>query len=256
MSFFNKVFASVGIGAAKVDTRLHDVNVRAGEEVQGIVAIKGGKTNQEIAEIYLSVMTAYVKEADDKKYTQTAVIAKVKINEPFVITPDEHKEIPFRFVLPEDTPVTYGKSKIWIHTGLDIKNAVDPSDQDALHVHPGPVQQEVFNALGELGFQLRNAENEAAPARLRKRLPFVQEFEFYPYQGPFQGKLDELEVVFTEVSNERAELVMEIDRRAKGLSGLFSEMLEMDETSVRLSVSKQDLPQLRQILLQTIQKFS
>ncbi|KZZ84274.1 MULTISPECIES: sporulation protein [Bacillaceae] len=256
MSFFNKVFASVGIGAAKVDTRLHDVNVRAGEDVQGIVAIKGGKTEQEIAEIYLSVMTNYVKESDDKKYTQTAVISKVKINEPFVIMPDEHKEIPFRFVLPSDTPVTYGQSKIWIHTGLEIKNAVDPTDQDAIHVHPGALQQKIFDTLGELGFQLRNAENEAASARLRRRLPFVQEFEFFPYQGPFRGKLDELDVVFTDVTDERVEMVLEIDRKARGLSGLFSEMLETDETAVRMSVTKHDLPQLTGILKQTIQRFS
>ncbi|MGD6815893.1 sporulation protein [Metabacillus sp. 84] len=256
MSFFNKVFASVGIGAAKVDTRLHDVNVRAGEEVQGIVAVSGGKTDQEIAEIYLSVMTEYIKEADDRKYTQSSAVTKVKINEPFVIMANEHKEIPFRFKLPYDTPITYGQSKIWIHTGLDIKNAVDPTDQDAIHVHPNPIQQKLLDELGALGFQLRKAQNEAAPARLRRRLPFVQEFEFYPYSGPFRGKLDELEIVFTDVAENRAEMVMEIDRKARGLSGLFSEMLETDETSVRLAVTSQDFPNVKTMLTQTIQRFS
>lgn len=246
----------MGIGSAKADTRLLDVNVRAGEEVKGIVGVTGGKTEQEISEIYLSVMTVYVKEADDKKYSQQAEIAKIKINEPFVIMPNEHKEIPFNFLLPEDTPVTYGQSKVWIHTGLDIKNAVDPSDQDAIHVHPGRLQQELFNALGELGFQMRKAENEAAPATLSKRLPFVQEFEFYPYEGPFRGKLDELEIVFTNIRKDRAELVMEIDRKAKGFSGLFSEMLEMDETAVRLSITDRDLPQLKAQLQQIIQRYS
>ena len=54
MSFFNKVFASVGIGAAKVDTKLEKDRVMPGEEVRGIVEIRGGNTEQNIDDIYLS----------------------------------------------------------------------------------------------------------------------------------------------------------------------------------------------------------
>ena len=67
MSFFNKVLASVGIGAATVDTKLERDQVVPGEEIKGIVEIRGGNVEQKIDDIYLSVNTQYVKESDDRK---------------------------------------------------------------------------------------------------------------------------------------------------------------------------------------------
>ena len=64
MSAFNKVLASVGIGAATVDTKLESEQVVPGEDVQGIVEIQGGKVEQQINEIYLSIHTQYVKESN------------------------------------------------------------------------------------------------------------------------------------------------------------------------------------------------
>ena len=43
-----------------------------------------------------------------------------------MIPANENREIPFSFQLPYETPLTYGKSKVWIKTGMDIKNALDP----------------------------------------------------------------------------------------------------------------------------------
>ena len=48
MSAFNKVLASVGIGAATVDTKLESEQVVPGEEVQGIVEIQGGNVNNKL----------------------------------------------------------------------------------------------------------------------------------------------------------------------------------------------------------------
>ncbi|NQD67677.1 sporulation protein, partial [Bacillus haikouensis] len=46
MSFFNKVFASFGIGAATVDTKLEKSSYKAGETANGVVEIRGGSTSQ------------------------------------------------------------------------------------------------------------------------------------------------------------------------------------------------------------------
>jgi len=43
MSFFNKVLASVGIGAATVDTKLERDVVMPGEEIKGVVEILNRK---------------------------------------------------------------------------------------------------------------------------------------------------------------------------------------------------------------------
>ncbi|WP_442594177.1 sporulation protein [Neobacillus sp. D3-1R] len=256
MSFFNKVFASVGIGAAKVDTKLEKDTLTLGEQVKGVVQIQGGNIEQKVDEIYLSLNTTYVKESDDKKYTVSAQIDRFRLVDSFTIQPNERKEIPFSFVLPNDTPISLGRTKVWVNTGLDIKSAVDPTDKDYIRVVPNPLMSGVFQAVEELGFRMREADCQQASYRLRKRLPFVQEFEFVPVSGPFRGRLDELELVFFTISNDQMDIYMQVDRKARGLAGFLSEALEMDETNIRISVSTNELPNLRSKLQAVIEKYS
>ncbi len=95
MSFFNKVLGSIGIGGAKVDTKLEKSEYTAGEMMTGKVEIYGGKVEQQIDSIYITVNTTYIRESNDKKYTDVAPVIKHKINEPLLIGPDETKSIPF-----------------------------------------------------------------------------------------------------------------------------------------------------------------
>ncbi|WP_040208607.1 sporulation protein [Neobacillus jeddahensis] len=256
MSFFNKVFASVGIGAAAVDTKLEKDTFMPGETVQGVVVIRGGKIEQQIDEIYLALNTTYLRESDDRKYTVNATVERFRLTTPFSIRPNENKEIPFSFQLPFDTPLSIGRSKIWVTTGLDIKGGVDPSDKDYLKVIPNPLMSAVFSAVDNLGFRIREADCEEAPRRLRGRLPFVQEFEFVPASGPYRGRLDELEVIFFPAGNGTLDIMFQVDRRARGLSGLFSEALGADETNVRLTVTNTDIPFLQQKIQHVIQRYS
>ncbi|WP_318508834.1 sporulation protein [Bacillus sp. T3] len=256
MSLFNKVFASVGIGSATVDTKLERDTLIPGEEIKGIVEIRGGSVDQQIDAIYLSLYTTYLKESDEKKYSVNALIDQVRLNEPLLIKSKETKQIPFSFKLPIDTPISLGRTKIWVATGLDIKNAVDPSDKDYIKVVPNPLMEAVLNAVNDLGFRLREAECEEAPYRLRKRLPFVQEFEFVPITGSYKGRLDELEIVFFPSSNSMTDIYMQVDRKARGLGGFLAEALEMDESHVHFTVSSGDLPSLREKINATIQKFA
>lgn len=256
MSFFNKIFASVGIGSAKVDTKLERDTVSPGEEVRGVVEIIGGNVEQAIDAIYLTINTSYIIEKDDHKFHKTGEIDKFRLTEPFTIHPNERKQIPISFRLPQDTPLTIGKTKVWVATGLDVKNAVDPTDKDYLRVIPNSLIQSVLNAISDLGFRLREAECEQAPYRLRGRLPFIQEFEFVPVSGSFRGRLDELELVFFPRSSETMEIFMQVDRRARGIGGLLAEALEMDETNLRVSVSTSDIPNMRQKLQSVISQYS
>lgn len=255
MSFLNKVFASVGIGAAKVDTRLEKETFMPGEEIRGIVQISGGNTEQSIDEIYLSLNTTYIKEADDKKYTATAQIERFKLTHSFVIKENEKKEVPFSFRLPLETPLSLGKTKVWVATGLDIKNAVDPGDKDYLTIIPSRLMEGVFNAVSDMGFRLREAECEQAPRHLRRELPFIQEFEYVPVSGPFRGRLDELELVFYPRSEKEIEVMIQVDRRAKGLGGLLSEAMGMDETYIRMNVRESDLPGLKNMMEHAIERY-
>lgn len=254
MSFFKKALASFGVGAAKVDTILDRSNVRVGDTITGRVEIVGGDVAQQIDAISLVLYTSYTKELNDSKYEEDVVLQNIRVSEPFTINANEQKAIPFSFNLPFDTPITMGKTRVWVHTGLDIAMAIDPTDKDYLSVEPTMLASDVLNAVQSLGFRLREVECEAAPPRFRQHYPFVQEFEFVPTSGPFRGHLDEFEVLFLAQSAHSVELLLQIDRKVRGLSSLFAEALDMDESFVRLSVTTADVPHLKSKLEQAIRQ--
>ncbi|WP_027409205.1 sporulation protein [Anoxybacteroides tepidamans] len=250
MSLFHKMLASIGIGAAKVDAKLVSERLMIGDEVEGVVEITGGHIEQEIDHIYVSLYATYTVEVDDRKTTSHALIGKWKITDKFVIGIHEKRHIPFRFTLPIDTPISVGKTKVWLHTGLDIKQALDPTDQDYIRVEPTPVMNAVLAAMERLGFRLREAECKKASGA--QRLPFVQEFEYVPKSGTFRGKLDEVEIVFVSTSKEETEVRMQIDRRVRGLGSLLAEALDLDESYIRFRATKADIPQLPEKLSRVI----
>ncbi|MGN1385385.1 MAG: sporulation protein [Bacillus sp. (in: firmicutes)] len=252
---FKKLLSSVGIGAAKVDTQLSKTNFIVGEKLEGIVLIQGGQVDQEIDSIYLSLFTEFEDEIDDKKITRTAVIEKFELLHAFTIAANEKKEIPFSFMIPYVTPATLGKTNVWVQTGLDIKMAVDPQDRDYIKINPHPLVTEFLQAVENLGFRLRKVDCEKAPVALRNRVPFVQEFEFKPYRGEFAGRLDELEAVFT-VSEQQVDVLLQVDRRARGFGGFLAEALEMDESYVRFSYSRADVPSLSETIAGIIRRYS
>lgn len=195
MGFARRLLSRVGVGAATVDTRLEKTEFSPGEEVRGVVEIKGGGTEQEIEGIYLAVQTLYKRESGDDTVTETGTIERIPITGKTTVGADHRQETPFSFRLPYDTPLTVGRTSVWVQTGLDVRSAVDPSDEDRISVLPNATVRTTLDAFQRLGFDLREADNEELPHGLRRRLPFGQEFEFAARRGEFRGRLDELEVL-------------------------------------------------------------
>jgi len=247
MSFFKRMLSSVGIGAATVDTVLHGERFTPGEQMEATVNITGGNIEQAIDAIYFSVHNTYEAEyesdGETKTTTKTATLARHKVTEPFVIHPDEAKALPVSLRLPLDAPLTLGKTKVWVQTGLDIKRAIDPGDKDYIKVAPNALMQTMFDAMQQLGFALFQAECEAAGSLSRNGRPFIQEFEFKPTAGPYRGQLDELEVVCFPKA-DRLDLLLEIDRKARGFSGWLSEALDLDERRLMLSITAAETSEL------------
>ncbi|MEB3752004.1 sporulation protein [Geobacillus sp. FSL W8-0032] len=252
---FKKLLSSIGIGSATVDTKLAKAQYAQGETVEGVVEIRGGSVEQHIDKIDLALVTTYIREVDDHKFEEKAVLARHKVSDSLTIGPNETKTIPFRFTLPYDTPVTLGSSKVWLQTGLDIQMALDPQDRDYLTIEPHPLVTAFLEAARQLGFRLHHVQCEQAPRHWQPRLPFVQEFEFRPASGAFRGRLDELEAIFF-VSEHGVETILEIDRKARGLAGLLAEALDMDETLARFTYGPNDLASLPQLLANAIHRYS
>lgn len=240
MTMFKRMLASVGIGAAQVDLMLHQDEVNAGDMISGVVRIQGGRVDQQIDDVYAFVMTRYLKEQNDTKIQVEAAVAKFQLTGKFTVEAEQVYEFPVSFELPAITPVTRGRTPVWIQTGLDIKEAIDPKDTDQLQVSPHPHSAVILEAVEELGFRLREVTCQHAPTYGRMNgLPFVQEFEFVP-TSQFRGQLDELEIIFFPDENG-VELLLQIDRKARGLAGLFAEATGMDENFVKVRFDRNQL---------------
>lgn len=240
MSFFNKMLASVGIGAAQIDTQLEKSSYYPGEEVRGVIHIKGGNVEQTVDSIYLKVMTEYTRESDDKKYIESYTLAKINVSSRLTLKPGDQQEIPFSFALPLETPLTISRQPVWIHTALDIDNAIDPKDRDFIDVEPNEGASVVFDAVEGLGFSFKMATCEYHP-RLGQGVPFVQEIEFYPGSS-YAGHIQELELILYP-EQEGISVLVEVDRRGRGVSGWLQRSLDMDEQHSWVTLDQQDLEQ-------------
>ncbi|MGL5329432.1 MAG: sporulation protein [Peptostreptococcaceae bacterium] len=233
MSLFKKVMASaLGVGAAKIDTKVHTRNLMPGHKIEGVCEIVGGSVEQYINEIVISVYTDYKREKDDTTITEYQCIQEHVIKIDKNILPGENCEIPFSFILYKRVPVTKHKSKVWLSTRLDIESGVDKSDRDYLDIDYNDLMRDTITAIGELGFSLREVENEYSRARVNG-FKFVQEFEFVPRAGSYRGRLDELELVFVH-TNTHTDLLLQVDRKVRGLMSFISESMGLDESNLRI----------------------
>ena len=231
---FKKLLSSIGVGGARVDTRLHADSFVPGGEVSGETHVVGGGDAQEFNRIYLAVSTRYKHEDSTHEHTliEHEVAGRMRIGA------GEERAVPFAFRLPFETPLSLGHHGVTVHTALDVSGAIDPSDADGIQVSPHPLQQAVLSAAQNLGFGLRQVENEYAP-RKGAPLPFVQQLEFRP-GGRYAGRVEELELVFKLHGDDALDVLVELDRRAGGLGGLLESALEMNERVSRLSVTRSD----------------
>lgn len=244
----SNMLSRIGIGAATVDTKLPST-VTAGESVEATIEVVGGNAEQEVDGVYLALETRY--ETDEG--SGIAVIDNHQLSEGFSIAPDEERSFEVTLQIPRETPITVGRTKVWVETGLDIDWALDPDDTDYLTVEPTDRMQAVFDALSSLGFDLRTARPEAAPGGVFSTgAPFVQEFEFVP-RGSYRGDFDELEVLF-EPTDDALGVRLEVDRRGGMLTELSG--MDLDERFEQLSVTTTDAAevedQIRPILDQHV----
>jgi sporulation-control protein len=249
MSVFNKMLASIGIGSARVDTLLDHTTLRVGDTLEGEVNIKGGSTEQQIDSIYLHLMTQYSKQQGDSATQVNFVLAKLEVAKPFTIGPAQQVDVPISLQLPLTTPVTLGRVPVWLKTGLDIDYAIDPKDTDLIEVLPHPSMELFLSAATHMGFRLKASTCESN-SRLGRDVPFVQELEFSPPPS-YSAGIRELELMFF-LKPEGLEVMVEIDRRGRGLGGLMQRALDMDDRWHRLRFSHQELSRGRDYLAQQL----
>lgn len=234
-----KILSSIGVGSARLDLVLPQQRYYAGEEIAGILSVSGGIADQLVNKVYvqLVVKSEYRKDKELKRVVK--VVDEGVLTEGFHIKAgEERREIPVKYTLPENIPITTGATKLYLVTRLDISAAVDPKDSDPIEVLPGRRQKVAMEALEkELGF-----------ARKRGTGVFngrYQEFEYVP-RGFMRGELDELEVVY-HIREDGVGLFMQVDRKTRGLSGLLADALDLDERNVFFFISNDQLTTPREV---------
>ncbi|HEX5565945.1 MAG TPA: sporulation protein [Streptomyces sp.] len=220
---FKKLFASVGIGGASVETVLTEPNVVPGGVVQGEVRIQGGSVAQEIQGLSVGLQARVEVESGDEEFNRNVEFHRQQLGGAFELQPGAVHTVPFGLDVPWETPVTMFMGRhltgmnIGVRTELAIARAVDSGDLDPVNVHPLPAQQAILDAFGTLGFRFKSADMEQGHIRgTRQKLPFYQEIEFLA-PSQYRG-LSQVELSF--VADEREmDVVLEMDKKP----GLFTE---------------------------------
>lgn len=217
MDSLRKVLSSAGIGSAKVETVVRSARIYPGQELSGFVVMQGGDAEQTIESVHLELSTSYLHGSGDSAHQQTYVLTETGIYQPFTLGRKQMREFPFAIPIPFDCPVSLHRSRIWLSTRMTIPWSVDPGDVDPLEVLPLPTVAMVLEAMTLLGFHLREVQCEY-DRRFSRDRPFVQDFEFAPRGGPYQGRLDEVELYFFP-DRDYLGLILQIDRRRHLFSG-------------------------------------
>ncbi|MGW4465320.1 sporulation protein [Micromonospora sp. NBC_01796] len=221
---FKRLMQAMGVGGPSVETVLNNPNCRPGGQLEGRIQISGGDHPVDIEYVALGLVTRVEVESGDGEYDTTQEFQRQRATGAFRLESGQRHEIPFRFEVPWETPITevYGQHlhgmTMGLRTELEVARAVDKGDLDAVAVHPLPAQERILDALLRLGFRFTRADVERGRIYgVQQTLPFYQEIEFYP-APQYARAINQLELTFVGTP-QHLQLVLEIDKRG----GVFSE---------------------------------
>lgn len=232
---FDKILSKVGVGAAKVDTTLHNPEIVRGEFLEGEVKMVGGKIDQEIKRVYIQLYTSYTYEGEEHDGIATAVLHELNISEAFTLHAGEEVIFDFELEVPWVTPVSFQKQEVRLKTGLDVSWAFDPKDNDIVEVLPDPATNNLIAAAQDLGFEHTHESGRCFQMSNPYDVPYVQGFSFKAH-GEIGREVEELDILVF-AGEEQAEVILEIDERNRGMMGHIRDEMDMDEHQVRFTLA-------------------
>ncbi|MZI93808.1 sporulation control protein Spo0M [Vibrio sp. CAIM 722] len=249
MSLLKKTLSSFGIGAAKVDPILQQDVLYPGQTVAIHIHVYGGAHEQQIERIELKLRCRYIAESLSEtdadviplvqRSTETYTLANWSLQEPFMLSSGEEKNIQAQITVPWNTPVTIGDAKVWLETSLGDSEQSDVQDNQAVTIRPDSLLDGIFGRLEAKGLRLRQAECEAMDGIA---FPFVQEFELIPTDGPYHGVVRELEII-TYRDQYTLQVWLDVDRPQRGEQTMLAREVEMGNYRTHLTFSNASLPE-------------
>lgn len=221
---FKRLMKAMGVGGPSVETVLANPNCRPGGQLEGRIQVMGGDHQVDIDHVTLGLVTRVEVESGENDHDTTQEFHRQRVTGAFGLEPGQRYDLPFRFDVPWETPVTemYGQHlhgmTMGLRTELEVARAVDKGDLDVVSVHPLPAQERLLDALLRLGFRFARADVERGHIYgVRQTLPFYQEIEFDP-APQYARSMNQLEVTFI-ADAQQMQVVLEVDKRG----GVFTE---------------------------------
>lgn len=220
---FKKLLASIGIGAARVDTILHTEHLQPGQTFHADIVINGGDVAQDLSGLELTLITsAKIETEDDGTHFVDHVIQTWQLIDTITLQPHEEVRLPFSAQLHPETPVTElnvhnNQCHVWLTTGLNIDMGVDASDRDTLHIHPNEAMARCMETMEHAGYKMQKADTEKGvlnAAGFRSHSGIYQELEYRPASSSFFG-VKEVELSFLPEA-EQTHVLIELDRSFRG----------------------------------------
>lgn len=218
---FHKILSNLGIQGVEINTCIYTANPQAGQIINGEIIFKGANSNKSVNGIYLYLKTRAEVESGDHEFNQDLTIQQWHISGAFELQANQSHNIPFSIQLPFETPITdvacrINKTRVWLHTHLDIDWGVDATDQDHLNILPTPAMQAFLSAMQQCGFALATVDVEKGQLRGGNYFSTIgcyQELEFIPTRH-FSG-INEVEVSFV-AQEQQTHVMLEVDRKFRG----------------------------------------
>jgi sporulation-control protein len=187
VSFLQKLKQALGGGpnvTIKLKTSLQQNELRAGEELTGVVRLTGDAPLQ-LKSVTVCLMTDYLEESrmeDEEGEKGPTTIERVpvdmvplEVSGPLELGAGETREWPLTWRLPDYTPVYKGKANIWLETRATFEGHKEQVSKAPVFVQPHRFAEPVLGALADLGYTFRDTE---VHRQLEGPIPVVQHWQF------------------------------------------------------------------------------
>lgn len=165
MGILTDLGATLGIGAMKVRVTAPK-QICAGETLEGVVQIVGGKVDQQAQGLTVLLQLAWETEDDEgRKQTRYSTVLQDRIALAQTIAADSVHELPFALPLPAGLALAPRDHWHVVSAEVDIPSAVNAAGSSHIRMYPAPPLGPLLQAVTrDLGWLLSDFDDEHAPA--------------------------------------------------------------------------------------------
>lgn len=210
MSFFGKIFGNVAKdnstpikkGTIGVKTPR---KMKVGNTIIGHIIVTGGEERTNLNTIMVNL---FYSTNDDTKY----IIAQTSVKYNADVQPHATTNTEFELTVPFEAPTTCDKNT-WFELEYNCNNITSSPEKFFVDIDFAKGADIVNRQLQSLGFHKEKHTSEPVDEK------FPQYYKYVPQKGPFRGKVNAVQVIYT-IENDLLNLDVEIEATTDSMSTL------------------------------------